>query len=186
MPQYSQEEINKKYKLLPEELKDFLSSPEEVDTLNEICLKHDLLNDFMEIQKNIAFVTLGLSNFNDFKNYISSIAKDQNSGQIAYQQIFNMIFLPVMHLINREAPQQLKPQKNIEPQDNIPFANTQENLLEDPIEAPPMAPKQSPLEQIRAIKSMDRSQIEKINQYNQDSEQPNSRRSFDSYREPIE
>lgn len=187
MIQYSQEEINAKYKLLPEELKDFLSSAEEVDMLNEICIKHELLNQFMDIQKNIAFVTLGLLNFNDFKNYIFSIAKNESSGQIAYQQIFNMIFLPIMHLINREAPETIapeipKPQKNIEPQENIPFINEANNL----IETPPTAKTQNSLEQIRAIKSMDRSQIEKISQYNQNDEDPNTRRSFDSYREPIE
>jgi hypothetical protein len=189
MKEYSQEQIQQRYKALPEELKSFLASTEEVDTLEEICNKHELSEKFMEIQKNIALVSLGLSNFNDFKNYIFSICKTESIGQIAYQQIFNMIFLPVMHLIDRQdqtpptaqTPKPQAPQKHIETQENVPFINKTEIA-----ENPPMAKPQNTIEQIRAIKSMDKSQVENLTKYHQDDDMPNARRSFDSYREPIE
>ncbi|HNZ83677.1 MAG TPA: hypothetical protein PKL98_00135 [Candidatus Pacearchaeota archaeon] len=181
--EYNNQEIKKRYNSLPEELKDLLNSLEEVEILEEICKTHNLLNNFLDIQKHIALVAMSIENFNDFRIYIFSLCKNENEGKTVYQQIFNMIFLPVMHLINKE--EQKEPQntqtksKQIEPQDNIPLIDEDDDLQ------PPNPKEQNVIDQFQKMKSMTNNQRQELSKYNIDNDMPTTHRSFDIYREKI-
>ncbi|HOU45645.1 MAG TPA: hypothetical protein PLA41_00640 [Candidatus Pacearchaeota archaeon] len=181
--EYNSQEIKKRYNSLPEELKDLLNSLEEVEILEEICRTHNLLNMFLDIQKHIALVAMDIENFNDFRIYIFSLCKNENEGKTVYQQIFNMIFLPVMHLINKGESKELQSvqtkSKQIEPQDNIPLIDDKDDLL------PPEPKEQNIIDQFQKIKSMTNDQRQELSKYSVDNDSPATHRSFDTYREKI-
>ncbi len=179
----SPQEIRTRYNALNPDLKDFLNSEKEVELLGDICEQNQISEKFFEIQKNIALAVLGINNFNDFRIYILSISQNEAQGQKIYQQIFNMIFLPIMHLISGEGEKTEKQEsakvKEIPAQDNIPFIDEKPDL-------PPPPQKQNPLDQIKTAKELASNTKQDFSQYHDEQDAPKIRKSFDSYRESVQ
>ena len=98
--EYPREKIISLEKQLPQEVRDVLTSNKEVDDVENICERYGVANKFLEIQKMILYVALGLRSMNDFKKYIeTSVAKNKEDAGKIYREIFRFVFFPIKDLI---------------------------------------------------------------------------------------
>ena len=98
--EYSREKIQSLVRQLPQEVRDVLTSDKEVDDVSDICKRYKVEGKFMEIQKMILYVALGLRSMEDFKKYIKNkVAKNEEDAGKIYREIFRFVFFPVKNFI---------------------------------------------------------------------------------------
>jgi|GEM_PF-1376516 len=98
--EYPREKIRSLIKQLPQEVYDALSSDKEVDEVDDICKRYGITDKFMEIQKMILYVALGLRSMEDFRKYIrDKVAKNEEDAGKIYREIFRFVFFPIKDLI---------------------------------------------------------------------------------------
>ena len=98
--EYPREKIRSLFQQLPQEVKDVLNSDKEVKDVEDICERYKITDKFLEIQKMILYVALGLKNMDEFKGYIKEkIAQRQEDVDKIYREIFRFVFFPIKDLI---------------------------------------------------------------------------------------
>jgi len=117
MPQIDQEQLIKRYKNLPPDLKDAMFSEEVTDKIMNISNKYGLYVDKMgDLGNEIGRVMLGLTHPKDFiKNLSERLGVDAEKAKSIAKDVNEQIFGPVreslkkLHKIGEEEPSEVKP-----------------------------------------------------------------------------
>ena len=93
-------EYLKLYKKLPEELQDLLSSEDMGDSLENICVKYNILSYLYDINDSVGNVLLGLLAPNKFEETIQKkINIDKEKAKSITREINRFVFYPVKSLL---------------------------------------------------------------------------------------
>ncbi|MDP2930426.1 MAG: hypothetical protein Q8N56_02335 [bacterium] len=101
MTEYTREQLNKVYKGLPQELKDWTSSEEMNNSIYQVFEENDILDNRANIISALIRNTLyGLSSPERFyDSLINEVGLDQNLAKKVGQEINRFVFFPVKELL---------------------------------------------------------------------------------------
>ncbi len=120
--EYSKEQLQELYKVLPENLKKVVFSEKTSETVNKICLKNQLEKEKVEkITEYLNHVLLGLLSPENFEKALKEkIGLESNTVEKINQEIYQSIFFPLKEVLQKLYKTESKDKK----QKNLPGTET--------------------------------------------------------------
>jgi len=131
MPNYPKEQLWDLYESLPKEIQEAVFSPENAETIYNICIRNDITdeNKISEIAKNIGYVLLGLLKPDELQSVLEKEIKlKQATAKQVSLEITRFIFFPIKESLEKLYEIEITPV--LKPTISAPLA---ENLSEEKI-----------------------------------------------------